>query len=718
MHSLAALCESISRTTKKNEKISLVAAYFQANPVADSAIASIFLSGRAFPAYEETTLNIGGALLARVLLDVTRATNHQLGLAYRRHGDLGSAAFDLLKNVQEGAPSVTKSQVGTQVGSPITLSELESKFRDIAAASGPSKKADIVRRLFERATPLEAKYLVKFMGGDLRIGLRESLVEEAIAKAYSENASQVRRANMLLGDISAALRLAAEHRLPEAQMRLFHPIGLMLATPIENSAEALSYFKDAAIQIEDKYDGVRAQVHIGPDADSNATRVRIFSRTMDDITESFPELAESLRASPFPDQVILDGEILAWSSDSGAPSQPALSEVEGTKSQVGERETQDSSTENGCPTLSEAKGGNKTLGTTGAPSEPALSGVEGTKSQVGERETQVSSTENGCPTLSEAKGGNGRALPFSRLQQRLGRKAPSPQLMRDVPVAYVTFDVICADGELVIEKSLRKRGAILDRIFNDCKNGCHPAAQRRDLLLEASGKKVRGQKLSLQRHLFDAPLTAVADPNSVPLPPILRSPVFAATTPEALDLLFDAAQARGNEGLMIKDLDSPYTPGRRGKSWLKLKRELATLDVVVTAVEYGHGKRAAVLSDYTFAVRDTSAHPEPNSDTGRLLNIGKAYSGLTDLEISELTEWFKQHTIEDQGHRRIVEPSIVLEVAFNNIMVSDRHESGYALRFPRILRLRPDKPVGEIDTLSRVREIYEKQHGRVFTSRT
>lgn len=150
---------------------------------------------------------------------------------------------------------------------------------------------------------------------------------------------------------------------------------------------------------------------------------------------------------------------------------------------------------------------------------------------------------------------------------------------------------------------------------------------------------------------------------------------------------------------MIKDPESPYTPGRRGKSWLKLKRELATLDVVVTAVEYGHGKRIGVLSDYTFAVRDGD----------RLLNIGKAYSGLTDAEIAEMTNWFVEHTIEDQGFRRIVEPTVVLEVAFNNIMKSQRHASGYALRFPRIVRLRPDKLPEEVDTMGRVREIYERQ---------
>jgi DNA ligase-1 len=169
-----------------------------------------------------------------------------------------------------------------------------------------------------------------------------------------------------------------------------------------------------------------------------------------------------------------------------------------------------------------------------------------------------------------------------------------------------------------------------------------------------------------------------------------------------LEELFAAAQARGNEGLMIKDLASTYSPGKRGKSWLKMKRELATLDVVVTAVEYGHGKRIGVLSDYTFAVWDT------NKD--RLVNIGKAYSGLTDVEIAEMTKWFLEHTLEDQGFRRTVEPKIVLEVAFNNMMQSERHDSGYALRFPRIVRLRLDKTADEADTIEQAREIYEKQN--------
>jgi DNA ligase-1 len=384
---------------------------------------------------------------------------------------------------------------------------------------------------------------------------------------------------MLLGDIGETLRLAAEHRLAEARMRLFHPIGMMLASPVGDASEAFEYFTEAAV--EDKFDGIRAQVH------ANGKQVRIFSRTLDDVGGAFPELVESLLAIDEP--VILDGEILAWQ--------------------------------------------------------------------------------------------NGRALPFSRLQQRLGRKIVSPDLIREVPVAYVAFDVIYANSDLTIDLPWSDRRKLLESVFKRMK--------KRDGAYSAAPKHA-------QVDLFGAG----DDPDSVPYSGIVLSEVRTASFAQDLDRLFDESQARGNEGLMIKDVNSTYAPGRRGKSWLKLKRELATLDVVVTGVEWGNGKRATVLSDYTFAVRDGD----------RLVNVGKAYSGLTDVEIATMTEWFRQHTIEDFGHFRTVEPLIVLEVAFNNVMESDRHESGYALRFPRIVRIRDDKPASEIDTVERVRELFVLQH--------
>jgi len=182
------------------------------------------------------------------------------------------------------------------------------------------------------------------------------------------------------------------------------------------------------------------------------------------------------------------------------------------------------------------------------------------------------------------------------------------------------------------------------------------------------------------------------------LPPqFQKANVTPARSAAEIEQIFQDARKRLNEGLMIKDAESFYLPGTRGMFWFKLKRELATLDVVVIAAELGHGKRNNVLSDYTFAVRDET--------TGELLPIGKAYSGLTDVEIAELTEHFKQNTIADHGRYRRVNPNVVLEVAFNSIQPSTRHASGLALRFPRIKAIRRDKNVDSIDTLQYAREL-------------
>lgn len=567
MKKLAEVCERIAATTKKLEKVALVAAYLLECAPQDAAVSVVFLSGRPFAAWEETTLQVGGTLLWKIVRELSGKSEIEVTAAYRRLGDLGAVAGEVL-------PAREVREWG--------VSEVQSHFRQIGAARGPASKGALVRELLSRAVPVEAKYIIKIMTGDLRIGLKESLVEEAIAKAYGSTLAQVQRANMLLGDIGETLDLALQGKLAEAKMRLFHPLGFMLASPAASAEEALSYFEDALV--EDKFDGIRAQAHVSDG------EVRIFSRTRDEITESFPELPDALAGLP---GVILDGEIVAWSY------------------------------------------------------------------------------------LVEE--GSGRALPFSALQQRLGRKKVSDEMMRRVPVAYLAFDVLYAGGELTIDRPLEKRARILDNVLAAKKtlnHKGHEGAQRKN----RQARLDFGEETASSAH-------------------VIRSSLFRASSAQELDALFEAAQARGNEGLMIKDPASAYTPGRRGKSWLKLKRELATLDVVVTAAEYGHGKRIGVLSDYTFAVWDGE----------RLVNIGKAYSGLTDAEIAEMTKWFLEHTLEDEGFRRIVEPKIVLEVAFNNMMQSDRHESGYALRFPRIVRIRTDKSAEEADTIERAREIYGKQ---------
>ena len=568
----AQLCEAVAKTTKKLEKRRLVADYFRQQPEQTASLAAIFLSGDVYPAFSERTLNVGGATVWRAVQQLTARSEQEMAEAYRRHGDVGAAAYELWP--------------AEFTGSVLTLPDLAKLLDDIATARGPAAKLEQVSALLRQCSALEAKYAIKMMVGDLRIGMRESLVEEAIAAAYEKSELAVRRANMLLGDLGETLRLAAEDRLEEARMRLFHPLGFMLAAEVKSSEEATSYFTDA--QIEDKYDGIRAQVHCGEG------RVRIFSRTQDEISESFPELPPVFQNSPEP--LVLDGEILAWG------------------------------------------------------------------------------------TL-DMKNATGSALPFSALQRRLGRKRVSDKLMHEVPVVYVAFDVLFADNELVIDRPLRERSEMLTKII-----------ERLAEMQHAASSMHRASQPSLA---FDQEETTVNFPR------MMRAPLCQAHTAEEIDEIFVEARARGNEGLMIKNRETLYTPGRRGHAWLKMKRELATLDCVVTAVEFGNGKRAGVLSDYTFAVR---------AENGDLMNVGKAYSGLTDVEIAEMTEWFKQHTLTDFGHSRLVEAKIVLEVAFNNIMRSDRHESGFALRFPRIVRLRPDKPPDEADTVKRVEEIYLSQH--------
>ncbi len=572
MQRFAELCEAVAATSKKTEKVRLVAAYLLARELEEAAVSAVFLSGRPFPAYEETTLNIGATQLWRVIAQIAKKSDAAMASAYRKHGDLGSAAYEVLQK-----PAVETAGRPSPPG--IAVTEVEAYFRQIAKARGPAAKSATAAELLSKATPLEAKYIIKIMTGELRIGLKESLVEEALAFAYDAPLTQVQRADMLLGDIGETLRLATRGALPQAQMRLFHPIGFMLASPAENIDEAFTEFHEA--QVEDKYDGIRAQAHIG----AEEPYLRLFSRTRDDITESFPELAPALRA--FRGELILDGEIVAW------------------------------------------------------------------------RE--------------------GRALPFSELQKRLGRKKVTRALMEEVPVAYVVFDVLYTEGELVIDRPLQERGLMLNAAFASASE-----------VVAAPATDAQGQ---LHFESAVPPDTPKSEPR------VIRAPTHRATSSQELDQMFERAQGRGNEGLMVKDVNSAYAPGRRGSSWLKLKRELATLDVVVTRAEWGHGKRVGVLSDLTFAVRAGE----------RLLNVGKAYSGLTDKEIAELTQWFLANTVHDQGFMREVEPRIVLEVAFNAVTRSDRHDSGYALRFPRILRIRGDKAAEEIDSLETVRQIYEKQ---------
>lgn len=586
----AEVCERVAATRSKLAKRAVMAEYLRPLDAPLAGLAAQYLAGAVFPETDARKLQIGGQLIVRALEKITSASLDTFYAVYRKYGDLGSAGEELL-------------QCKKQVGRGLSLQEVSSRFDSLAEARVQTAKQAQLMDVLRAFAPVEAKYFIKLVLGDMRTGVKQSLVEEAIAAAAQENLAAVRRAGMLLGNLPAVVALAWQHKLSMAQFQMFHPLGFMLATPAANAKEAYARLMETPdreggptgsagplAQIEDKYDGMRAQVHCGDPLQRG--RVRIFSRNREDVTESFPELAEWFAAVDAP--AILDGEILAWDF------------------------FQD------------------------------------------------------------------RALPFTALQQRLGRKRVTAAMREDTPLVYMGFDILLSGKDVLLDQALSARRTRLMEW-----------AEAAWQVPRTCGPK--NESSFLQTGLFET--EAATEFRAAPTR-LKISPVIAAKSPTEVDEAFDAAQARGNEGLMLKALDSVYQPGRRGLAWLKLKRELATLDVVVTSVEYGHGRRAAMLSDYMFAVRNN----------GELLNVGKAYSGLTDAEIMELTEWFLAHTLDSAGSRRIVEPKIVLEVAFNNVMQSDRHNSGYALRFPRIVRVRSDKPVEEIDTLRRVEEIFHAQH--------
>jgi DNA ligase-1 len=531
--------DAVRATTKKLEKMAVLGRYFATLEDEDVVIAARLFAGTPFPRKDERVLSVGWSALSDVLLERSGREEGEMGASYQRHADLGDVAHELIGE-------------SSTAGEPLTLKDVEVAFAEIAALRGSNAKREALRAVMKRASAGEARYITKVIAGETRIGLREGLLEDAIAKAFGRDREAVARANMLTGDVGEAALRAKHGSLEEPTLTHFAPIGMMLATPVLDLREVEQRFP-APYVVEDKYDGVRAQVHKAGD------RIELYSRTLDRVTKRYPELHDTLAA--IPGSFVLDAEVLAFDGE--------------------------------------------------------------------------------------------RAVPFTRFQTRLGRKDVSGELRTKLPASLVVFDILERDGRSLLDEPLAERQRVLRAM-----PFAAPILLARQATFDAAGEDL------------------------------------VAT----LDREFLAARERGNEGLMVKDPRSPYRPGRRGMEWLKVKRALRTLDVVVTAVEWGHGKRRGVLSDYTFAIRDGD----------RLRNVGKAYSGLTDKEIADMTKHFLASTIKDLGRLRIVRPDTVIEVAFDQIQESDRHDSGYAMRFPRIVRLRPDKPVHEIDTIETVRQIAEE----------
>jgi len=520
------LCEDLSKESSKIKKINLLSSYLKNLEKEDLKIVCRFLSKGGFK------LNLGYSNIIKVLLEISG--KRDLENLYIKYGDLGKVSEDLMKEKVLN-PFFKKN---------LSIKEVEEGLERIAKVKGSlEEKRKILKGLLVNMDPLEAKYLVKIITDELRIGVMEGTVEEALSKAFSIPFSLIHQAYLTRGDLGEVALLAKEGKIKEAKVIPFHPLSFMLADTLPTAEEIWEYYRKPLLA-EYKYDGIRVQIHKLKD------EVKIYSRRLEDITLAFPDIVASLKN--IDKDFIIDGEILAFKDS---------------------------------------------------------------------------------------------PLPFHKLQHRLRKKEVKEDIVKEVPVKLFSYDILWINGMELIDFPLYKRREFLESL-----KGLNPSHS------------------------------------------------FIVSNPEEIKRIFEKSKEEGYEGLVIKDLDSKYLPGKRGKHWIKLKKEMDTLDVVIVAAEYGHGKRAGWLSDYTFAVKGN----------GELKVIGKAYSGLTDEEIQILTKKLLEITIKDEGFRKIVKPEIVLEVAFDSIQKSDRYGEGFALRFPRIKRIRWDKSVNEIDSIEKVKELYQK----------
>jgi DNA ligase-1 len=668
----------------------LISAYIEAGRFCQ------YLAGQPFAEADPRKLNVGGALLTRAVREVSGCSDAALTAAYRRHGDLGTAAYDLVALNEPvaksaGAEGLTIPVEEADAPGSLTLTRVAATFATMAEARTTAARFAAVEDLLRGAGPLETKYLLKLMLGDMRIGVKQSLIEEAIAVAASADVVAVRHAVMLEADLSRAAAMAFAGTLAEARMRLFHPLGFMLASPVDSPEEAVARFteKPSAVAAGKKTKEVVAKndesdVEAEADQTGRAATWRDGVEALSGISMAEVRVHDN---SPKP------AELSALAQTQQDAIHLAPDETEQPPQEAWQVVQQPQGPDLGLQAFIEDKyDGMRAQVHCGDPAQPgrvtlySRNREEITHSfpEIAEafrdvREPLILDGEIlGWDPAAE------RALPFSVLGQRIGRKKVDNALRRQIPVVFMAFDLLFEADELLLPLPLRDRRARLEAVVDRLQHVVHAA-------IDYDHGHATGQV-----GLF-AELEAMREP---PVSRLRLSPARLVESAEAIDQAYADARARANEGVMLKAAGSAYLPGRRGLAWVKLKRELATLDVVITGAEFGHGRRAGLLSDYTFAVRGSD---------GELLNVGKAYSGVTDAEIAELTRWLRAHTVEDQGHFRTVEPLRVLEVAFNNVMRSDRHASGFALRFPRILRIRDDKPVEEIDTLERVEEIFQSQ---------
>lgn len=539
----ARICEHLEGISGRLEMIEEVATVLPGLDETDLPIFVRFIMGRIFPDWSTRKLGVGPNLLYDAVAYVAGVKRETVVEVVNRTGDVGLAVEELLAKKEQTSFFIQE----------LELLDAYRGFERMAAAEGQRsqrEKLRVAEGLFGNARPIEGRYLARLMLEELRIGMGEGNVRDAIARAFGVDVHLVEHAQQVINDLGEVALLARKNpeELSRVRIRPFRPVKMMLA---QAGTIADQIAEHGTVAVEYKYDGSRFQFH------KVGERCRIYSRKLEDVTESIPDVARHLMEATGHD-VILDGEAIAV------------------------------------------------------------------------RE--------------------GRPMPFQYVIRRFRRKHEIDSMMEQIELVPQVFDILYLDGESLVDRPLSERRRYLEETLHD-----HVAPQ------------------------------------------------FQTGDPARAEEIYADALNLGHEGVMVKVLDSPYTPGVRGRLWVKVKPGVETLDLAVIGAEWGEGRRAGMFGSFLLAVQD---------EGGRLLPVGKVATGITDEVLADLYDLFKDRVIARSGKEVTFEPGVVFEVGYSEIQTSPNYESGYALRFPRFVRVRDDKSLDEVETLDSLAERYARQKGQ------
>ena len=578
---LVEIYEQLNKTTKRLEKTHIISEFLKDIDIDDIEHVMLLLEGRVFPNYDAREIGVASRLMLKSLSTATGVSSDKIENEWKKQGDLGLVAEVLVK---------TKKQA-TLHSSKLTVKKVFDNIRKLAELEGEGtveRKTQLIAELLTSAKPVESKYIVKTILGEMRIGVGQGAMRDAIAWAffgdkigvkytkeandmevedrevYNKYMDAVQQAYDVTNEfalVAKAAKLKGLDGLENMGMKVGIPIQVMLALKVDTIEEAFETVgKPAAIEF--KYDGFRIQAH--KDEKGN---IKLFTRRLEDVTKQFPDVVEFVKKNVRGKSFIIDSEAVGYDKKTG------------------------------------------------------------------------------------------KYLPFQNISQRIKRKYDIERMASDFPVELNVFDIIYYEGKNLVNEEFVKRRKLLERIV-----------------------KQEGKKIVLSKS------KVTSDKKDV-------------------EKFFKEAVNAGNEGLMFKALNAPYKPGARVGYMIKFKALMETLDLVIVGAEWGEGKRAKWLSSYTIACIDEDEN---------FVEVGKASTGLKEkkeegLSFEEMTKLLKPLIISEKGKEAKIKPKIVIEVGYEEIQKSPTYESGFALRFPRVISQRLDKGANEASTLDYVKKLYASQ---------